>query len=552
MNNQFAMRNDAELWNDVQLGDTRAYEVIVARYQNLLCSVAYSRCGDFMLSEDLAQDAFWEAWESRDSLCDPAKLRSWLSAIVRNLAAARMRSPAGRRTAADFDGCSDATSPALNPVETAISREEENLVWQSLEEIPELYREPLVLFYREDHSIAEVAEAMDLSEDAVKQRLSRGRAMLRDRVAEIVDGTLKRTRPTKAFTVTVMAGITASAGSKIALAGTGTAMGLTATTGTLSTAGKLTLGGVLGGLVGFLLGLFGGYLGLAVQAAFAPTRRERDYLVAVGKRTVLVSLAFVMTLGVGLFLNQWNIGLFVILWNIFLCAYILAEVLIVKRQVIRIRAEASAETDPNPSSAADWMAAQAFKWEKRHYVSYWKPFGFPLIHLNAKSADDAAKGQVPWTTGWIAIGDKAQGLIAMGGIARGGIAIGGLAYGLIASGGVAWGVLSLGGLSVGALAFGGAALGVKAFGGLVFGSKLAAGGRAISWENTVGASVSAPHANDEVAKAAWASEKLLAPVAHWGLAHPVCAIVFLATVPLLFLVGMYVANYRRKPVVLGP
>lgn len=542
MNDQISQRNDAELWGDVLRDDAKAFEAIVSRYQNLLCSVAYSRCGDFALSEDLAQDAFWEAWESRGSLREPEKLRSWLCGIVRNLAGMQVRKTAGRRTMAEIDGDSISLEATNNPVDTAISREEEDLVWQSLEEIPETYREPLVLFYREDHSIAEVAEALDLSEVAVKQRLSRGRAMLRDRVAEIVDGALKRTRPTTAFTAVVMAGITASAGSKITLAGTGTA---TATT--LAFVGKVSLGSVLGGMCGAVLGLFGGYVGFAVPAAFAPTRRERDYLLAVGKRTVLVSLAFVLAMGTGLILfHQAATGLFVILWNIFLCVYILAEVLLVQRRITLIRAETSPEADPNPSSASNWLATQSSNWEQRHYCSSWKPFGIPLLHINAKHADDATDGQAPWTTGWIAIGDKAQGLIALGGIARGGIAIGGLAYGIIASGGVAFGLLSFGGLSIGALAFGGATIGVKAFGGLAIAWKLAAGGQAISWENAIGASVTAPHANDEVARAAWAGEKLIVSLAHWGQAHPAIAIVLLATLPQLFVALMYIANYRRK------
>lgn len=542
MNDQISQRNDAELWGDVLRDDAKAFEAIVARYQNLLCSVAYSRCGDFALSEDLAQDAFWEAWESRGSLREPDKLRSWLCGIVRNLAGMQVRKTAGRRTMAEIDGDSISLKTTNNPVDTAISREEENLVWQSLEEIPETYREPLVLFYREDHSIAEVAEALDLSEVAVKQRLSRGRAMLRDRVAEIVDGTLKRTRPTTAFTAVVMAGITASAGSKITLAGTGTA---TATT--LAVVGKVSLGSVLGGMCGAVLGLFGGYVGFAVPAAFAPTRRERDYLLAVGKRTVLVSLAFVLAMGTGLILlHQAATGLFVILWNIFLCVYILVEVLLVQWRITLIREQTSPEVDPNPSSASNWLATQSIKWEQRHYCSSWKLFGIPLLHINAKHADDAANGQAPWTTGWIAIGDKAQGLIALGGIARGGIAIGGLAYGFIASGGIAFGLMSFGGLSIGALSFGGATIGVKAFGGLAIAWKLAAGGQAISWENAVGASVTAPHANDEVARAAWAGEKLIVSLAHWGQSHPAIAIVLLATLPQLFVALMYIANYRRK------
>ena len=48
-----------------------------------------------------------------------------------------------------------------------MAREEEAIVWQALQQIPDLYREPLILFYREDRSVAEVAALLDVSPDAV-------------------------------------------------------------------------------------------------------------------------------------------------------------------------------------------------------------------------------------------------------------------------------------------------------------------------------------------------------------------------------------------------
>jgi len=51
-----------------------------------------------------------------------------------------------------------------------------------LERIPATYREALILFYREEKSIERVAIELELSEEAVKQRLSRGRKLLQDEV----------------------------------------------------------------------------------------------------------------------------------------------------------------------------------------------------------------------------------------------------------------------------------------------------------------------------------------------------------------------------------
>ena len=88
-----------------------------------------------------------------------------------------------------------------------MSREEEAILWRSLERIPETYREPLVLFYRERQSVERVAEALELTQDAVKQRLSRGRKLLQEQVLAFVEGALEQTSPGKAFTLGVLAAL---------------------------------------------------------------------------------------------------------------------------------------------------------------------------------------------------------------------------------------------------------------------------------------------------------------------------------------------------------
>src|SRR5204862_2259428 len=84
-------------------------------------------------------------------------------------------------------------------------------VRESLAKLPELYRLPLILFYREGQSVRAVAESLAISEDAVKQRLARGREMLRDRMSGLVETVLKRSTPTAVFTMTVAVAIGALA-----------------------------------------------------------------------------------------------------------------------------------------------------------------------------------------------------------------------------------------------------------------------------------------------------------------------------------------------------
>jgi RNA polymerase sigma factor (sigma-70 family) len=225
---------DAALVGLCRQGDRDAFERIVERYQSLVCGLAYSACGDVSRSEDLAQETFIAAWREIASLKEPAKLKHWLCGILRNLshnsARAQTRNPLHSAVALEDEMNSGQECEA--PSEEAMSKEEEAMLWRVLETLPQTYREPLVLFYRSGDSTAEVADALELSEEAVRQRLARGRALVQERVTRLVESGLRRSNPTKTFTVAVLAALPLAyvqAGASAATVGTTIASTPTAT-----------------------------------------------------------------------------------------------------------------------------------------------------------------------------------------------------------------------------------------------------------------------------------------------------------------------------------
>jgi len=203
------LSKDAELVDASLAGNRDAFGKIVARYQSLVCSLAYSATGSLSQSEDVAQETFVAAWKQLAGLREREKLRAWLCGIARNLINNSLRRQ-GREPshqAESLEEISESHSPEPQPLEQTISNEEAAILWRSLERIPEIYREPLVLFYREHQSIETVAQSLELTEDAVKQRLSRGRKMLHEQVLAFVEGALVRTNPGKAFTLSVVAAL---------------------------------------------------------------------------------------------------------------------------------------------------------------------------------------------------------------------------------------------------------------------------------------------------------------------------------------------------------
>ena len=75
--------SDAELAAACLTGDRESFGRIAERYQRLLCSLAYSATGNLSESEDLAQEAFVDAWRQLPTLREPEKLRPWLCGILR-------------------------------------------------------------------------------------------------------------------------------------------------------------------------------------------------------------------------------------------------------------------------------------------------------------------------------------------------------------------------------------------------------------------------------------------------------------------------------------
>ncbi|HKQ40449.1 MAG TPA: sigma-70 family RNA polymerase sigma factor [Verrucomicrobiae bacterium] len=203
-----AERTDGELVLAARQGDKRAFVEIVARHQAMVCGTALSILGDFAASEDAGQEAFLTAWRKFHELREPERLRPWLAQIARNAALGHRRRKRGEAPLEAVEILPD-ESPA--PDEVAATEEEAELVRDSLAKLPEICRLPLILFYREGQSVRAVAESLAISEDAVKQRLARGREMLRDRMSGLVETVLKRSTPTAVFTMTVAVAIGALA-----------------------------------------------------------------------------------------------------------------------------------------------------------------------------------------------------------------------------------------------------------------------------------------------------------------------------------------------------
>src|SRR5688572_26758597 len=190
---------DAALIEACRGGDRDAFAQIIERYHRTVYAVAFSTVRDRAIADDVTQDAFVTAWRQLGELRDRSRLPAWLCGIARNLARDACKR---RRRETPDDGVEpiDATTPydAMSDVEV------ERLVAIALGQVPDVYREPLVLYYYEERSVEDVARALGLTAATTNKRLSRGRKYLAERVA-IVERGLARRGPPAALVTAVLA-----------------------------------------------------------------------------------------------------------------------------------------------------------------------------------------------------------------------------------------------------------------------------------------------------------------------------------------------------------
>jgi len=488
----FETLSDQQLWERSRSGDRDAFGAIVERYQTLVCSLAFSACGDLARSEDLAQETFLAAWRNPGGLREPAKLRAWLGGIVRNLAADFRRRERRRGGPVEpLEAAADPVAADADPASSAVSREEEALLWRTLGDLPDTYREPMVLYYREQRSMAEVSRGLGISEDAVKQRLSRGRSLLRDELAAWVEAALLKTRPGASFAAGVMSAIPMLP-DPVPAAGVTSAAGFAAGKGLVAGV-KTTLGGLgAGAIVGPLIGLGVGWITTRLAASTGRSDRERACLVRTSR--VLIFYCFALSIALALSLGQVGklyqpspgvIFLGITAWLGVLLGGILTATRRLQREVEQIRTETGTQDD-RYSAFLESHGMQPLG--PVRFVSRGRFLGMRWWDLGVGGLD-AGSYRPHRAVAWIAAGDVAVSpLFAFGGIAVAPVALGGVTVGVLS--------LSLWGLAAGVLAVGSVALGWWAFGIAAVAWRGAwGGGVAVARDYGLGGWVSAAEAN---------------------------------------------------------
>jgi len=195
---------DVRLMLEVRADSAAAFEELMLRYQNRVVTILDHLVGSRDLAEDLAQEVFLRVYRSRKHYVPGAKFSTWLFTIANNVAANARRSRSRRKEVTlppregnasggyQLDQLAQAAS-GLMPARQLDKAEMRDIVRLAIEGLNERQRMAVLLSKFEDMSYADIAESMNMSQEAIKSLLSRARLNLK----EILEPYLQRgDRPT--------------------------------------------------------------------------------------------------------------------------------------------------------------------------------------------------------------------------------------------------------------------------------------------------------------------------------------------------------------------
>ncbi|MFO8078974.1 MAG: RNA polymerase sigma factor [Armatimonadota bacterium] len=162
-------------------GDGDAFDLLIERHLASVQRLCWSMLSNRPDAEDAAQETFVRAWRCLGRFDTQRAFGPWLRGIATKVCLQMLRSR-GRHSDREMSLDASYHEPAApEPVEASpLARR----AVEALATLSETYRLPLTLFYLEDASVAEVAEALEISQGAARVRLHRGREQIREILME--------------------------------------------------------------------------------------------------------------------------------------------------------------------------------------------------------------------------------------------------------------------------------------------------------------------------------------------------------------------------------
>ena len=177
------VENDVQLIHKILSGDEQAFSTLVRKYQKSVHALAWRKIGDFHIAEEIAQDAFLQAYKNLATLRNPNQFAGWLYVIANNLCKRwhqkqklSTRSLEGTPMTEIENSSYKRYELERREVEAAERRHE--IVKELLETLPESERTVVTLHYLGEMTAQEIGNFLGVSVNTIKSRIRRARERL--------------------------------------------------------------------------------------------------------------------------------------------------------------------------------------------------------------------------------------------------------------------------------------------------------------------------------------------------------------------------------------
>lgn len=167
-------------------GRREAYDTLIRRHVAKIGAVCRSKLGSRGPIEDMVQESFLRAFRALGTLAEPDKFGSWLYGIATRSCLDWIK--AKERTQVSFDALGPGATPdGLRRPDRSEDPGRHDKLLEEIEALPESYREVVLLCYYKKQSYQEMSELLGLSPATINARLTKARALLRERLTGAVE-----------------------------------------------------------------------------------------------------------------------------------------------------------------------------------------------------------------------------------------------------------------------------------------------------------------------------------------------------------------------------
>jgi RNA polymerase sigma-70 factor (ECF subfamily) len=184
-------QKDINLLNGIRSGDKSAFKELINRHKDYAFTVAYRILNNREDAEEVAQDAFMQAFGALKSFNAESKFTTWFYRIVFN--AALMQQRKNKVVSIDIETSSEAflVSHSSDSAEDLQKNERKKAIQKALQSLSADDTAMITLFYLKELSLEEIAEITKISAETAKVKIHRARKRLSEEMKKLLKDEVK-------------------------------------------------------------------------------------------------------------------------------------------------------------------------------------------------------------------------------------------------------------------------------------------------------------------------------------------------------------------------